>query len=80
MAAIERRSSTCPIRFVLAEVSRGAWAVGHSRGLIPGAILHTRAAAERYVQALGEAAGFSDIDIVIATGGDSLLHDRRSAP
>jgi hypothetical protein len=80
MSVIERRSSTCPIRFVLAEVSRGAWAVGHSRGLIPGAILHTRAAAERYVQALGEAAGFNDIDIVIAAGDESFMHDRRSAP
>lgn len=79
MSAIERRSSTSPIRFVLAEVSRGAWAVGHSRGLIPGAILHTRAAAERYVKALGEAAGFSDVDIVIARGGDNGLRDRRAA-
>ena len=79
MSVIERRSSTCPIRFVLAEVSRGAWAVGHSRGLIPGAILHTRAAAERYVQALGEAAGFTDVDIVIAGGGDSSVHDRPNA-
>ena len=80
MSVIERRSSTCPFRFVLAEVSRGAWAVGHSRGLIPGAILHTRAAAERYVQALGEAAGFYDVDIVIAAGDESFMQDRRSAP
>jgi len=69
MSAIEHRS-TCPIRFVLAEVSRGAWAVGHTHGLIPGAILHDRAAAERYVKALGEAAGFSDVDIVIAGDAD----------
>jgi hypothetical protein len=80
MSSIERRNSTCPIRFVLAEVSRGAWAVGHSRGLIPGAILGTQAAAVRYVEALGEAAGFSHVDIVIAGGGHSGVQDRRSAP
>jgi hypothetical protein len=79
MNAIQGRNSTCPIRFVLAEVSRGAWAVGHSRGLIPGAILRTRAAAERYVKALGEAAGFADVDIVIAGCGDSTLPKARSA-
>lgn len=70
MSAVEHNSSTCPIRFVLAEVSRGAWAVGHARGLIPGAILHDRAAAERYVKALGEAAGFTDVDIVVAGDAD----------
>ena len=78
MTGIERRTSTCPIQFVLAEVSRGAWAVGHSRGLIPGAILRTQAAAVRYVKALGEAAGFSDVDIVIAGGGSS--RDRQNTP
>jgi hypothetical protein len=79
MPAIEGRSNMCPIRFVLAEIGRGAWAVGHSRGLIPGAILRTRAAAERYVKALGEAAGFSDVDIVIAAGGESGMRHRRRA-
>jgi hypothetical protein len=69
MSSIERSNGTCAIRFILAEVSKGAWAVGHSRGLIPGAILRTRSAAVRYVKALGEAAGFSDVDIVIAGGG-----------
>jgi hypothetical protein len=78
MSSIERCNSTCPIRFVLAEVSRGAWAVGHARGLIPGAILRTQAAAVRYVKALGEAAGFSDVDIVIAGDGDSRRSDRRN--
>lgn len=80
MSTVERRSSIGTIRFVLAEVSRGAWAVGHPHGLIPGAILHTRAAAEGYVRALGEAAGFSDVDIVIAgDGGSSLRHRRRTS-
>jgi hypothetical protein len=73
MNVIHGHNSPCPIRFVLAEVSRGAWAVGHSRGVIPGAILRTRAAAERYVKALGEAAGFGDVDIVIAGAGDSTI-------
>jgi hypothetical protein len=79
MSSIERHNSTCPIRFVLAEVSRGAWAVGHSRGLIPGAILRTQAAAVRYVKALGEASGFSNVDIVIAGGSDTGGRDRRNA-
>lgn len=79
MSSIDRSNSSCPIQFVLAEVSRGAWAVGHSRGLIPGAILRTRAAAVRYVEALGEAAGFTDVDIVIAGGGDSNIQVRPNA-
>jgi hypothetical protein len=79
MSAIERRTSTCPMRFVLAEVSRGAWAVAHSQGLIPGAILRTQAAAIRYVKALGEAAGFTDVQILIA-GGGRAAHRTNATP
>jgi len=69
-----------PVQFVLAKVSRGAWAVGHSRGLIPGAILRTQAAAVRYVKALGAAAGYRDVDIVIAGSGDGHRGRRSVAP
>jgi hypothetical protein len=33
----------------------------------------------RYVEALGEAAGFTDVDIVIAGGGDSNIQVRPNA-
>jgi hypothetical protein len=79
MASTNRLESRDPIQFVLAKVSRGAWAVAHSRGVIPGAILQTQSAAVRYVKALGEAAGYGDIDIVIAGGDDGRLSDRANA-
>jgi hypothetical protein len=71
------QSRAYPMQFVLAEVGNGAWAVGHSRGPIPGAVLRSRTAAVRYVTALAAAAGFADVSIVITRSLDNREIERR---